>query len=110
MNNHKIKEIKLKVENEINITKEKIIKYTELCKPIAPENSIGRVSRMDAINNKSIVEAALRELRIKIKELEYISNKIHENNYGVCLKCKTVIPFERLIIQPHNQFCVECAQ
>ncbi len=26
----------------------------ELTKPIAPENAIGRVSRMDAINNKSI--------------------------------------------------------
>ena len=35
--------------------------------PIAPENAIGRVSRMDAINNKSVNEAALKKAEIKLK-------------------------------------------
>ena len=52
--------IEKEIDKEIIINKNKILEYTELCKPIAPENSIGRVSRMDAINNKSVVEAALR--------------------------------------------------
>ena len=47
--------IKEQLSKEISVTRSKISKYTELSKPIAPENSIGRVSRMDAINNKSIV-------------------------------------------------------
>ena len=45
-----------KLSKEIKKTKLQIIKYSELCKPIAPENSIGRISRMDAINNKSVVD------------------------------------------------------
>ena len=37
--------------------------YKEITKPIAPENAIGRISRMDAINNKSVTEAALRQAK-----------------------------------------------
>ena len=40
---------------------ERIAEYRELTKPIPPSEAIGRVSRMDAINNKSVNEAALRQ-------------------------------------------------
>ncbi|NNF22321.1 MAG: TraR/DksA family transcriptional regulator, partial [Saprospiraceae bacterium] len=46
-------ELKVKIE-EMIIKYEKDIKDTEkMTQPISPENSIGRISRMDAINNKS---------------------------------------------------------
>jgi len=35
--------------------------YQELTKPVAPDVAIGRISRMDAINNKSVAESALRQ-------------------------------------------------
>ena len=44
--------IKLKIKEEIKKTEFIIQDYKEMCKPIAPEKAIGRVSRMDAINNK----------------------------------------------------------
>jgi len=69
-------EIKEKLAKEIKITKSKVSQYTELSKPIEPENAIGRVSRMDAINNKSIVEAALREAQHKLNQLETIEKKL----------------------------------
>jgi len=37
-----------------------------MTQPIAPENAIGRLGRMDAINNKSVMEAALREAEAKL--------------------------------------------
>lgn len=39
----------------------RVAECRELVRPIAPENAIGCVSRMDAINNKSVNEAALRK-------------------------------------------------
>ena len=102
--------IKEQLSKEISVTRSKISKYTELSKPIAPENAIGRVSRMDAINNKSIVEAALREAKNKLNQLEIIEKKIGDNDFGKCFKCKKNIPFGRLIIRPHSQLCVKCAK
>lgn len=65
---------------------------------------------MDAINNKSVVEAALREAEKKIKQLLQMQEKINEEDFGVCIKCKKTIPFGRLMIRPHSKFCVHCAK
>ena len=110
MDETQLKALQEKLETEIQSTQEKISKYSELCKPIAPENSIGRISRMDAINNKSVVEAALRVAIDKMQQLKTMENKIKDADFGICNKCKQAIPFGRLMIQPHSKFCVICAQ
>jgi len=104
------KAIYKKLLTEIDSTQKKIVEYTELCKPIAPENSIGRISRMDAINNKSVVEAALREAKNKMQQLQVMQLKIKDADFGTCTKCKQHIPLGRLMIRPHSKFCVNCAQ
>ena len=110
MDKTQILEIKKVLKAELKSTQLKIDEYTTLCKPIAPENSIGRISRMDAINNKSVVEAALREAEKKMQQLIQMNKKINDKNFGVCIKCKNTIPFGRLMIRPHSKFCVNCAQ
>ena len=103
-------EIEKKLLTEIKYTQEKINKYTGLCKPIAPENAIGRVSRMDAINNKSVVEAALREAKKKMQQLRMMGKKINAIDFGICLGCQQKIPFGRLMVLPESKFCIHCAK
>ena len=110
MDKGQLKAIQQKLLNEIEVTQHKITEYTELCKPIAPENAIGRISRMDAINNKSVVEAVLREAKNKMQQLKVMQTKIRDADFGSCIKCKKHIPLERLMIRPHSKFCVNCAQ
>ena len=110
MDKTQLEAIEEKLLSEITNTQKKQNEYTELCKPIAPENSIGRISRMDAINNKSVVEAALRETKNKMQQLQIMQKKIKDPDFGTCVKCKQEIPFGRLMIRPHSKFCVNCAQ
>ena len=110
MNKVQLKALQEKIEHETKSTQKKIDEYSLLCKPIAPENSIGRISRMDAINNKSVVEAALRVAKEKLQQLKTMQDKIKDSDFGICQKCKKTIPFERLMIQPYSRFCVMCAQ
>ena len=110
MDKAELKEIQQKLLSELETTQLKIDEYTELCKPISPENAIGRISRMDAINNKSVVEAVLRETKNKMQQLKVMQNKINDADFGTCIKCKQIIPFGRLLIRPHSKFCVQCAQ
>jgi len=51
------------VETEI-----KVLEY--LTQPIAPDNAIGRVSRMDAIVNRGVNEVALRKNRDRLIRLQ----------------------------------------
>ena len=64
---------------------------------------------MDAINNKSVVEAALREAQNKLNNLKIVQSEIHNSNFGICMKCKSKIPFGRIIFRPQSRTCVNCA-
>lgn len=110
MNKTERKALEAKLNDEINSTQKKIEEYTRLCKPIAPENAIGRISRMDAINNKSVIESALRTVKEKMKQLNYMQKNFMHADFGICFKCKRPIPFGRIIIQPQSKFCVKCAK
>jgi len=101
--------IKLKIKEEIKKTEFLIQDYKEMCKPIAPENAIGRVSRMDAINNKSVNEVALKKAEEKLKKLQQVEKNIKSDNFGQCIKCKKPIPIARILIVPESNKCVNCA-
>lgn len=102
--------IKQKIHQEISSTKKTIKELRELTKPIAPDCAIGRVSRMDAINNKSVVEASLRQAESKLRNLQRVLSQLGTDEFGVCLKCKQPIPLGRILIRPESLFCVNCAQ
>jgi len=109
MDDKTINEIKEKIITEIKKTEKSIYEYKEITKPIAPENAIGRISRMDAINNKSVVEAALRQAEEKLGKLEYMITQVGEDDFGVCAKCKKQIPIGRILLMPQSRYCVNCA-
>ena len=102
--------IRTKLADEIKETRKKVSKYLELSQPISPENAIGRISRMDAINNKSVLEAALREAQSKLIQLKNTFQKIESSDFGLCKICKKNIPFGRLMIRPESELCVNCAK
>jgi DnaK suppressor protein len=103
-------EVVEKIKDEIQKTQARILHYRELTKPISPENAIGRVSRMDAINNKSVNESALRREEQKLKDLKRVLEKAGSKDFGICVKCKNPIPVGRLMIRPESLLCVRCAQ
>lgn len=102
-------EIKIRIKEEIEKTTASVEKYRELTKPISPENAIGRVSRMDAINNKSINDQALRNAELKLNNLKVALSKIEDQDFGICRKCNQVIPIGRLLLMPQAATCVNCA-
>ncbi|MDH5475770.1 MAG: hypothetical protein OEX22_08790 [Cyclobacteriaceae bacterium] len=73
--------IKLKITDDISTTEKDIVNLKELTAPISPENAIGRISRMDAINNKSVNEASLRAAIEKLAK----SHRALNPNYAITL-------------------------
>ena len=97
------------IVNHIEKTRKKVVSMEETVQPISPENSIGRVSRMDAINNKSVAEAALRQARARLINLENSLKAIEKDNYGLCNRCGKEIQIKRLILMPESIYCVRCS-
>ncbi|MDB3904989.1 TraR/DksA family transcriptional regulator [Crocinitomicaceae bacterium] len=110
MNKEEIQDIKNRITEELKKTEEAILDYKESTKPISPENAIGRVSRMDAINNKSVVEAALRKAEEKLNKLKLVLDKVDDADFGICIRCEKPIPIGRVLLMPQSRNCVRCAQ
>ncbi|MFT6210875.1 MAG: DnaK suppressor protein [Bacteroidia bacterium] len=102
-------ELKQKIVESISSTRKDIAELEELTKPISPENAIGRISRMDAINNKSINDAALVQTRLKMEKLVLATEKCDDSEFGICRKCHGAIPMGRLLLMPESFYCVRCA-
>ena len=92
----------------VNIKRD-IVELVELTKPIEPDCAIGRVSRMDAINNKSINDAALIKKRLQLEGLEASLYSLEEKNFGKCLVCGNEIQMGRILIMPESRKCMACA-
>jgi len=103
------KELEQIIESDIESTKKEIEELVELTQPITLDNSIGRLSRMDAINNKAINEKALRDKKQTLQKLERAKERGEKGELGICLKCGGEIPFGRLKIMPYTTRCVKCA-
>ena len=103
------KELKQKIVTEIEKVKKDIVDLEEQSKPIAPENAIGRISRMDAINNKAVSEASLRKSKMKLNNLDVALTKIDTPGFGICSRCKQPIQPARLMYMPESTRCVNCA-
>jgi len=99
----KIEALIIKYEHDIHETE----KSTQ---PIKPENSLGRISRMDAINNKSVMEASLRNKVSKRNKLKFALTQLDSPGFGNCINCQKIINPKRLMFMPESTKCINCAR
>lgn len=102
-------EIKKIIEMEIEDIIDEIEYLEEATKPVAPDCSIGRVTRMEALSTKSVNEALLENAQTKLSLLEKNLRKINTESFGLCIKCSEPIPVNRLKAVPETQKCVKCS-
>lgn len=109
MNEKDKKQIKDTVIKQLSELEEDIRQLEEAAKPIAPDNAYGRLSRMDAINNKAIVDASLASKRATLQSYKTVLAKIDTEHYGRCRRCGNAISRERLLYVPDADYCIACA-
>jgi DnaK suppressor protein len=105
----KREQLKDHIKKKIDSLKDDITSYQVLIRPISPDNAIGRLTRMDAINSKSINEAALNKAKQTLSKMERALTMTNDPDFGLCRECEDPIPFARLMIVPESGLCVQCA-
>ncbi len=103
----KTKVIEYLKKEELKLTK-RVDELRELTQPIEPDDAIGRVSRMDAIVNKSINQEALKKANDKLIKIKISLERIDDENFGNCIQCNQPIPIQRLLLMP-GSLCIKCA-
>lgn len=76
--------------------------------PVDLEEPIGRLTRMDAIQQQKMTTATRRRSDVRLKLINLALAAMEQDEYGLCRKCDEQIGYIRLKARPESPFCIEC--
>ena len=80
----------------------------ESAKPVAPDNALGRLTRMDAMQSQQIGKNAMQKVTAQITSIDHALGRMDQPDFGLCAECGTSIPLGRLQAMPGARHCVNC--
>jgi DnaK suppressor protein len=75
---------------------------------ILDQSSVGRLSRMDALQQQAMAAGWKETLLREQRRLEAARVRLDEGSFGACCRCGEAIPRERLEADPGTPFCADC--
>lgn len=77
-------------------------------KPVSLDEPIGRLSRMDAMQQQQMAKANRDAHRVTLSRVNAALRRIEDGVYGECIECGEYISAPRLRARPEAPFCVNC--
>jgi DnaK suppressor protein len=75
---------------------------------VLDQSSVGRLSRMDAMQGQQMALEAERRRKEKLVQIKSALNRIERGTFGDCLVCEEEIAIGRLTVNPAVTRCVNC--
>ena len=77
-------------------------------KPVQLSTPIGRLSRMDAMQQQEMTKAGRSTLELRLLQIRASLEALGKGNYGLCRSCELPIGYQRLKARPEAPFCLSC--
>ncbi len=74
------------------------------------DTSIGRLSRMDAMQSQQMALELRRRQQNQLLRVENALKRIEIGTFGGCARCGKAIAEDRLEVQPDAVVCIQCAE
>ncbi len=74
------------------------------------QSRVGRVSRMDAMQQQAMAQAAARLAGAEKARIRKALDRVQSGDYGYCMNCDEKITEKRLRFDPSVLFCIDCAR
>lgn len=74
------------------------------------QQSVGRLSRMDAMQGQAMAQATERRRQDEIRRIDAALARLEEGEYGYCITCGDDIDPKRLAFDPSVAVCIGCAK
>jgi DnaK suppressor protein len=82
----------------------------EAAKPVELDQAtVGRLSRMDAMQGQAMAIEALRRRHDLERRAEQALARIAAGEFGICMECGEEISLRRLEADPVSTLCISCA-
>jgi len=91
----------LEVENQLGQDAQSVVQLDQ--------QSVGRLSRMDALQHQAMAKAQAARRDIQALRLNAALARINEDDFGTCEDCGEDIAPKRLELDPSVTKCISCA-
>ena len=72
------------------------------------QQSVGRLSRMDALQSQAMAQAQQRRRNVLMGSLQAALQRLKQEEFGYCMECGDEIDDARLLANPAVLKCVAC--
>jgi DnaK suppressor protein len=77
-------------------------------RPVDLDEPIGRLTRMDAMQQQSMSAANRGEHDLRLRLVQQALRAMEQETYGLCRKCEEPVGYARLKARPESPFCIDC--
>ena len=102
-------QIRQQIDRDLTEIATQIAQLEIKARPIAPDCSLGRLTRMEAMGEQEVSQRILDETRLRLTRLRNALSRIDSEMFGICIDCEEEIGLERMKIRPESVRCVACA-
>ncbi|MDF7813863.1 TraR/DksA C4-type zinc finger protein [Hymenobacter sp. YC55] len=98
------------LQAEITATEAQIAQLQAKRVFVPPKKETNRRSRLEAINQRQLQEAALRQAINRLPQLQQLLSTFSLLGEVRCSRCEQAIPLRRLLLLPQTRLCAPCAR
>jgi DnaK suppressor protein len=85
-----------------------LLKRTDELDTVDLEQPIGRISRVDAIQQQQMAAARHRRHDLQLRQVMVALKAVAEDEFGYCKRCGEPVGYRRLKARPETPCCVPC--
>lgn len=104
-----LQRFRLRLEARASELQATIERSSDQTTAVKPDSSIGRLTRVDAVQAGYVSDALRRQMRAELARVERALRSIDEGTFGLCRSCGTALSQARLEAKPDANLCVACA-
>jgi DnaK suppressor protein len=102
--------IRAKLEKRLEDARTQLDRLRGSSAPVSLDLSIGRLSRVDAMQQQQMASAARRRVEVEIRQITAALRRIQGTTYGECARCGGDIGRRRLLARPATPCCRHCEE
>ncbi|HAC78914.1 MAG: TraR/DksA C4-type zinc finger protein [Candidatus Binatia bacterium] len=102
-------ELRDALESQISGLEDQLDRGGNFVRPVElDQSSVGRLSRMDALQQQAMAQATREKLRLRLELTRQACRAVEAGTYGMCGSCEEPVGYQRLSAYPEAPLCVEC--
>lgn len=98
------------LEQKLEEVRTALVGAQEDARPVGLDLPIGRLTRVDALQQQHMAAARKQRLRTQETQIQQALARVGAGTYGECVRCEEPVGYRRLSVQPEAPLCLRCQQ